>query len=354
MKTKILKANPPSIKLAAKILKKGGLVAFPTETVYGLGADAFNSRAVAKIFEAKNRPHFDPLIVHISSFDQLETLWKEFSPTAKKLAHAFWPGPLTLVLPKKREVPDLVTAGLETVAVRMPAHPVALKLLQVFGSPIAAPSANLFNRTSPTQAEAVRDDLGGRIDLILDGGPCRVGVESTVLKLEGSKAILLRPGGVPVEAIRAICPVHLERRKKGVKKFYSPGEQETHYAPLTPFVMMGESRAQFQKSLRRYFKICTEQKIRTPRIGGIFFKKPLQSPLLRKTLTLSKTGSLTESASNLFKMIRGLDKIKLDLMIAEPVKSKELGVAITNRLSKATSGKVGIKIFFNDWIRKNS
>ncbi len=189
---------------AAEIIKRGGIVAFPTETVYGLGADAFAPLAVARIFEVKKRPHFDPLIIHVASPDDLGRLVTDIPGPAQKLINRFWPGPLTVVLPKRDEVPDIVTAGLPTVAVRMPRHEMALQLIELSGSPIAAPSANPFGYVSPTTAEHVREQLDDQVDLILDGGPCPVGVESTILSFSEERPRLLRPGGVPLEEIESV------------------------------------------------------------------------------------------------------------------------------------------------------
>ena len=192
------------IRQAAEIIKKGGLVAFPTETVYGLGADAFNPLAVARIFEVKRRPYFDPLIVHVSNHADLEKLVIKIPSKAKKLIEQFWPGPLTVVLLKKEQVPDIVNAGLLTVAIRMPKHPMALSLIEQADCPIAAPSANPFGYLSPTTAEHVRDQLGDQIDFILDGGPCEVGVESTIISFSEKRPRLLRPGGVDIEEIESV------------------------------------------------------------------------------------------------------------------------------------------------------
>src|SRR5690606_17904261 len=192
------------VALAAQLIAAGKLVAFPTETVYGLGANALDSAAVADVFAAKERPHFDPLIVHVATLEAARELVTEFPDTAVRLAEKFWPGPLTLVLPKVDRVPHLVTAGLPSVGVRIPAHPLALELIERAGVPIAAPSANLFGQVSPTTAEHVAAQLADRIDYILDGGPCRVGVESTVLHLGGERPLLLRPGGVSLEDLEAV------------------------------------------------------------------------------------------------------------------------------------------------------
>ncbi|MCX7668356.1 MAG: L-threonylcarbamoyladenylate synthase, partial [Atribacterota bacterium] len=197
----VLPASLENIRLGAEVLRRGGLVAFPTETVYGLGAVAFFPEAVARIFEVKGRPRFDPLIVHIASREMVLSLWQKLDPKVEMVVEKFWPGPLTLVLPKKETVPDIVTAGLSTVAVRMPAHPVALALIEMTGFPVAAPSANRFGRVSPTGAEAVKKDLGNRVDLILDGGKCELGIESTVLLVEEGRFLLLRPGALSVEEL---------------------------------------------------------------------------------------------------------------------------------------------------------
>jgi L-threonylcarbamoyladenylate synthase len=209
MKTRILRVERDNIcfkkiGLAADLLKKGGLVAFPTETVYGLGANALNSHAVARIYEVKNRPRFDPVIVHISSLADIRQLCLSVDKRAKKLMERFWPGPLTLILPKSSMVPDIVTAGLPTVVVRMPSHPVVLELIKEADIPIAAPSANPFGYLSPTTAEHVKEQIGEKVDLILDGGKCPIGVESTVIDLTESEPSLLRSGGLPLEEIEQV------------------------------------------------------------------------------------------------------------------------------------------------------
>ena len=201
---KLLKTNINDIKIAAEIIKAGGLVAFPTETVYGLGADGLNPLASAKIFEAKNRPSFNPLILHISKIEQLKEIGKCKNPAIEKLVSKFFPGPLTLVIPKNKIVPEIITAGNETVAVRMPDHQVALKLIEEAGTPIAAPSANVFGQLSPTDAEHVNKQLGNKIDAIIDGGKCKVGVESTILEITDHQIFLLRPGGLSIEDIEHV------------------------------------------------------------------------------------------------------------------------------------------------------
>ncbi|MBI3863254.1 MAG: threonylcarbamoyl-AMP synthase, partial [Planctomycetia bacterium] len=229
------------ISRAAEILRAGGLVAFPTETVYGLGANALNEQAVARIFDVKGRPRFDPLIVHIPGREWISRLAAKFPPEAERLAERFWPGPLTLVLPKLPLVPDLVTAGCPTVGLRVPDHPVAQALLRAADLPVAAPSANPFGRISPTTAEHVREQLGAQVDLTLDGGPCRVGVESTVLQLTTAEAILLRPGGTTVEEIEALIgKVTIATTTESgapTSGLASPGTLSSHYAPLTPLTI---------------------------------------------------------------------------------------------------------------------
>src|ERR1051326_872676 len=235
-----------TIERAAALIQAGKVVVFPTETVYGLGADALQTRAVEGIFAAKGRPFSDPLIVHIASEDALEDLTRALPEMVKQLTRKFWPGPLTLILPRSPLVPDLVTAGLETVAVRMPGHPVALALIRAVGSPIAAPSANRFMHTSPTTAQHALADLDGRVPLILDGGPCAVGVESTVLDLCSAVPKILRPGGISLEALRTVLPevqlstrdnVERENAQKETVAQKAPGQLFSHYAPSIPLLL---------------------------------------------------------------------------------------------------------------------
>jgi L-threonylcarbamoyladenylate synthase len=229
-----------AIAAAAEILRRGGLVAFPTETVYGLGADALDPRAVARIYAAKGRPSFNPLIVHLAAADQLPRLARTVSPLAQRLAAAFWPGPLTLVLPRQAVVPDAVTAGLDTVGVRVPAHPVAQALLVAADIPIAAPSANAYTRVSPTTAAHVVSQLGDRVELVLDGGAAAVGIESTVVDVSGDRPVLLRPGGIAAERIEALIgPLARAGAVVGDAPRPAPGMVDRHYAPrarLQPFV----------------------------------------------------------------------------------------------------------------------
>jgi L-threonylcarbamoyladenylate synthase len=306
---------------AAEIIKRGGIVAFPTETVYGLGADAFNPLAVARVFEVKRRPYFDPLIVHVANYTDLDKLVIEIPSDAKKLMEQFWPGPLTVVLLKKAEVPDLVTAGLPTVAVRMPKHPMTLSLIGLVGSTIVGPSANPFGYLSPTTAEHVREQLGDQIDFILDGGPCEVGVESTIVSFFEKRTMLLRPGGIPLEEIESIIgrveisPLREERPS-------APGMLPRHYAPRTPIILDWS-----KKNLDSY---------RDKKIGLLAFQEPKNSQKFHQIEVLSKKGDFREAAANLFSAIRRLDALNLDLILAEAVPEVGLGRAIMDRLRRAS------------------
>ncbi len=320
---KILKVDEDSLREAASIIKAGGLVAFPTETVYGLGACALNPKAVAKIFEVKQRPHFDPIIVHIADFKDVYRLCTKVNEKAKLLIEKFWPGPLTLVLPKSNIVPDIVTAGLDTVAIRMPSHPVALKLIKKAEVPIAAPSANLFGHLSPTTAEHVAEQLGDKIDLIIDGGKCPIGIESTVLDIS-NEPIVLRLGGLPVEEIEKV--IDKVKILSLSEKPRSPGQLPRHYSPRTPLKIIRENEElKIQKGIKA---------------GLLAFKQPKNESFFEKIEVLSSSGDLREAACNLFSCLHKLDKAGLDIIYAEPVPEIGLGKAIMDRLRKAE----GIKI----------
>ena len=317
MTARILKPTDEAIKRAASVIREGGLVAFPTETVYGLGANCFDARAVAKIFEVKRRPHFDPIIVHIADFEDAERLSLGVDEKARMLAQRFWPGPLTLVLPKSEIVPDIVTAGLETVAIRMPSHPVALRLIKEANVPIAAPSANLFGHLSPTTAEHVADQIGGEIDLILDGGRCPVGVESTVLYLT-DKPTVLRLGGLPVEEIeRVIGKAEISTLAKRPR---SPGQFPRHYSPRTPLEILRNKSLDVPKGKK---------------VGLLAFRPPKDKAPFERVEILSASGDLREAAYNFFSCLHRLDKAGLDIIYAEPVPEVGLGRAIMDRLTKA-------------------
>lgn len=309
---------------AAEIIKKGGLVAFPTETVYGLGADAFNAIAVANIFKVKGRPSFDPLIVHVHNFSQLDLLVEKIPELALKLINTFWPGPLTVVLPKKSCVPDIVTAGLSSVGIRMPSHPVALEFLQWCDTPIAAPSANLFGRVSPTTAEHVREQLGESIEMIIDGGKCNIGIESTVVSFTEDIPLLLRPGGTPIEEIeKVVGRIKIPSATEHLSS--SPGRQLKHYAPLTPLLI-----EPLQEDLTRY-----------KRKGLLCFTKEPDDVLKEFTAVeiLSPSGDLSEAAANLFAALRRLDKANLEVIVSKKFPPYGLGIAINDRLFRASNSR---------------
>jgi L-threonylcarbamoyladenylate synthase len=338
-------ADAAHVKKAAEILRGGGLVAFPTETVYGLGADALNAKAVCRLFEVKKRPSFDPLIVHVSHPEEAYPLWRSASKTAKLLIRQFWPGPLTLVLPKTEAIPDVVTAGLPTVAVRMPDAKVAREIISLLGRPVAAPSANLFGYTSPTTAQAVSEDLGEAVDLILDGGPARIGIESTVLRIDGEECVLLRPGGVPVEEIEKALGAKLKPFKE-TAAVEAPGQLQSHYAPWTPFTLMDKSFPEFTKEMDPLYRTCQRSQVAWPRLGLLAFDAKTDAHWFEAVEVLSEGGDLYEAAANLFRAVRKLDKMNLDLIIAERVPDKGIGLAVMDRLKKAAGGKTGIKHFF--------
>ena len=325
---KVIKLNAEAedikkIRIASNVIKNGGIVAFPTETVYGLGADAYNPKAVARIFEVKNRPQFDPLIVHIADFSYVKKLSSLMDERIKKLTDTFWPGPLTLVVPKKKIVPDIVTAGLETVALRMPAHNVALELIRESKTPIAAPSANPFGYISPTTAEHVKEQLGQKVDLILDSGKCPIGVESTVLDITSKKATLLRPGGLPLEEIEGVIG-KIKLLKAEPQKPQSPGQLPYHYSPKTRVKLIEKnSRPEPKKSKRA---------------GLLAFTPPEDKSHFEVVEVLSKEGDFREAAANLFSCLHNLDVAGLDIIYAERVPEIGLGRAIMDRLYKA-SGK---------------
>jgi len=313
----------------------GGEVAMPTETVYGLGANALNALACAGIFAAKERPFFDPLIVHVADLEMAERLTTGLSATARLLAERFWPGPLTIVLGRNDEgrmtndegkgVPDIVTSGLPTVAIRMPSHPVALELIRLAGCPVAAPSANLFGRLSPTTAQHVAEQLGERVDFILDGGPCAVGVESTIIDLSGATPTLLRPGGVSLEALQSVIG-QIAVATGNSEQPTAPGQLASHYAPRTPLVLF------------------TGQPPQTPlgqQAGLITLRPSAHAKQFTMAASLSATGNLAEAATNLFAALHQLDARGLDIIFAEALPEVGLGRAIMDRLRRASFTRKG-------------
>lgn len=334
--TKILLPEPESIAAAALVIKNGGLVAFPTETVYGLGANAMDAEAVARIFSAKGRPVADPLIVHISRLEQVERLARSFSATARVLAEAFWPGPLTLILPKQPEVPGLVTAGLDSVAVRVPNHPVALALIEAAGTPIAAPSANRFGHTSPTTARHVYQDLAGQVDIILDGGSTLIGVESTVLDLSTSPPLILRPGGVTREMLEAHIGMvaMLAQSKKHPKGLPSPGLLKKHYAPHAEMLLFKGPNAR-----TNLFKYLASEQVRGKRLGALAVDEDAQA-LEDNSVLVYHLGSSTDLpavARHIYAGMRWMDDQQVDVILCTDFGEAGLGVAIRDRLTRAAT-----------------
>ncbi len=305
---------------ATQLLTEGKVVAIPTETVYGLAANALNKEAVTEIFAIKNRPFFDPLIVHISDIKEVEKYATHFPEKAKKLANTFWPGPLTLILPKSKTIPDLVTSGLPFVGLRVPNHPLTLQLLKELPFPLAAPSANPFGYVSPTTAKHVEEQLGDKVSYILDGGQCEVGLESTIVMFEEDKnPVILRLGGLSIEAIED-CVGKVALNIASHSKPNSPGQLDKHYATRTPLKLVKE------------IDITAIDKSRT---GAIAFYKPFDFLPIENQKILSPNKSLTEAAHNLFAAMRELDSLNLELILTENFQSNGLGPAINDRLNRA-------------------
>ena len=336
----ILSTSERDLEQAAAALASGALVAFPTETVYGLGADAFNTSALARIFEVKNRPRFDPLIIHIADLASLSriadtaALSEASSKRLSVLSERLWPGPLTLILPKRAEVPGLATAGLATVAVRFPSHPVAQKLIQLSTGAVAAPSANPFGCLSPTRASHVIRQLGEKVDYIIDGGRTQVGIESTVLDISGEIPRLLRPGGTSRELIEALIGKVELSTGPSIEPYaettdsaaapMSPGQLKSHYAPTTPLI------------LHKAGKLASLPEAQGE--GRLYFSTPAADPnpgVSRVIRVLSETGDLCEAAANLFDMLHELDRLGLCLIRAEEAPAHGLGAAINDRLRRA-------------------
>jgi L-threonylcarbamoyladenylate synthase len=324
----MLSTSDKDLEKAAAALVAGTLVAFPTETVYGLGADAFNQSALARIFEAKGRPRFDPLIIHIA---ELKALWRIADESSLNkatverlsiLSERLWPGPLTLILPKRGEVPDLATAALATAAIRFPSHPVAQKLIRLSTGAVAAPSANLFGRLSPTKAAHVKAQLGDKVDFIIDGGKTTVGLESTVLDLSRDVPVILRQGGTEREKIEALIG-HVEISCDSPSDTpHSPGQLKSHYAPRTPLVF------------------CKREEMEAAPFasgeGRLYFSNPkIDDILTDKIRVLSETGNVTEAAANFFDCLHELDGMGLEFIRAEEAPGCGLGEAINDRLRRA-------------------
>lgn len=312
------------IKLAKDLLESGELVAIPTETVYGLAGNALSPDAVAKIFETKKRPSFDPLIVHTDSIEKVNDFVKEFPRPLKELANVFWPGPLTLLLPRKVSIPDLVTSGLDTVAVRIPSHSLTRSLLAELDFPLAAPSANPFGYISPTQASHVNDQLGTHIPYILDGGASEVGLESTIVGLEGDKVTVYRLGGLDVHQIEGIVgPVQVMAHSSSNPK--SPGMLKSHYAPTKPFV------------LGDLDKLIEEYKKKGQVFAVLSFDKVFANLSERLQIRLSQTSDTQEAAKNLFAAMRALDSLDVSVILSELLPEEGLGRAVNDRLKRAAA-----------------
>ena len=308
---------------AVDLLKGGYPVALPTETVYGLAAPAKNPDAVLRIFQVKDRPKFDPLIVHLPGprwLDEVTAIPPQDRPLVEKLIHKFWPGPLTLVLPRKKVIPDLVTSGLDTVAVRISAHPVFKAVIEAFGEPLAAPSANRFGHISPTTARHVADDLDGKIHLVVDGGNTTHGVESTIITVRADKIWILRSGPVTAEDLRPFASeVIVSKRTESPN---APGQLKSHYAPVTKMKLLRAGESQMAKP--------------GVRIGLLAWCSSGDAKTFAKVEVLSASGDLREAAATLFAKMRALDSAKLDLIVAESIPEQGLGAAIMDRLRKAS------------------
>lgn len=306
---------------AKRLLEKGELVAIPTETVYGLAGNALDANVVTKIFAVKDRPYFDPIIVHVSSLESATPFVQGIPTQAKELVKRFWPGPLTLLLAKTKVIPDLVTAGLDRVGIRCPDHPLTRKLLKEISFPLAAPSANPFGYVSPTTAHHVHDQLGEKISYILDGGPCRIGIESTIVGWEGDQPYVYRTGGISVEQIESVIgPVTIQAGTPSQPQ--SPGQLRYHYAPRKKFLL-----GNIQEMANKY-------QPKNPGVLGFRSRSNIKSDV---QLILSPAGDLNEAARNLFAMLRQFDKTNVDVVFAEEVPDVGLGRAINDRLRRAAS-----------------
>ncbi len=334
-----LKPEVAKIKVAASIIKRGGLVAFPTETVYGLGADALNPNAVRMLFEAKRRPLDNPPIVHVANLNDVGKLAKRLPATAQALMKKFWPGPLTLVLERSEVVPDVTVAGLNTVAVRMPKNNIALALIRVSGTPIAAPSANLAGKPSPTTAQHVIDDLNGRIDAVLDGGATCIGVESTVLDVTVEPPMVLRPGGVTFEMLKQVLadvrlhPFVAAEQEVAISEARSPGMRHKHYAPKARVILVEGSVSSMVEEVRA---LVAQFEREGSRVGVLATDETAQSYRADVVKSLGSRFNVEAIAQNLFKLLREFDEENVDVIVAEGVPAEGLGLAVMNRLRKAS------------------
>ncbi|MFL5627183.1 MAG: L-threonylcarbamoyladenylate synthase [Ktedonobacteraceae bacterium] len=351
--TEIVKIDPvhpeiTKIEHAAALIRAGELVVFPTETVYGLGANALQTQAVERIFVAKGRPLSDPLIVHIADEDALADLTTALPAVVSQLTRTFWPGPLTLILPRSPRVPPIISAGLETVAVRMPQHPVALALIHAADTPIAAPSANRFMHVSPTTAQHALADLDGRVPLILDGGPCSVGVESTVLDLCAATPTILRPGGVSLEALRSVLP-HVQLATRHNTSKYddsehkeaqkSPGQMLTHYAPAVPLLLFDGTVEEMRSAM---LAEAQRRRQHDERVGVLLADEDIATFEESEVLvySLGDAAQPKQVAAALFAGLRTLEEAGVQVILCRSFTEHGLGLAIRDRLLRAASGKI--------------
>ncbi|MEM2280988.1 MAG: L-threonylcarbamoyladenylate synthase [Candidatus Bathyarchaeia archaeon] len=347
-KTLLLKVDPETpqanvIRVAANIIKKGGLVAFPTETVYGLGANALNPEAVKALFKAKRRPLDNPPIVHVGSPQDVYSLAREVPEKAEILMGIFWPGPLTIIFKRSSIVPDVTVSGLDTIAIRMPKHPVALALIRESGCPIAAPSANLAGRPSPTTAQHVLEDLNGRIDAILDAGPTKIGVESTVLDLTVDPPQILRPGGTPYEVLKEILgkvelhPAAVAEKMVHVEKARSPGMKHRHYAPKAKIIVV---EGDLEAAVGKVMELVEIYRQRGAKVGVLATDETASFYRADVVKSLGSRRRMDEIARNLFRLLREFDAEGVDIIIAEGVPAEGLGLAVMNRLRKASGYRI--------------
>lgn len=326
---------------AAALLKQGKLVAFPTETVYGLGANGLDGEAVAKIYQAKGRPSDNPLILHIAHQHELSQLVTEIPANAQVLIDKYWPGPLTVVLKKTAIVPDIVSGGLDTVAVRLPGSIVARELISLTGRPIAAPSANTSGRPSPTSAQAVLADLDGRIDAVIDGGDCAIGVESTVVDCTTPVPTLLRPGGITLEMLlETLGEVEIDPALGGGKQYIprAPGMKYTHYAPVAPMTLFEGAYPHIADRILKEIEIALSA---GRKVGAIVSKETAQRlPTSVISAVYGQQGHTEEIAANLYTAIRSFDESSVDIIYAEGIPEQGLGLAVMNRLRKASGYRI--------------
>ncbi len=344
MDTKIIEIDDRNIDndligQAADIIKRGGIVAFPTETVYGLGANGLNEEAVKNIYRAKGRPSDNPLILHISNIEELDPLVREIPDLAYACMERFWPGPLTIIFKKSQLIPHIITAGLDTVAIRMPDHRIASKLISLSGVPIAAPSANLSGRPSPTKGIHVIEDMVGKIDMIIDGGDTGLGLESTVLDLSTDRSTILRPGGITLEGLREVIPNVTQdesiTNKNKIPK--SPGQKYRHYAPNADMILYTGDIDKIVQEINIQAEVYIDQ---GKKVGIMATEETKNKYNLGQVLISGSRMKRETIAHNLFDILRSFDELDVDIILAEGVAFDNIGMAIMNRMVKAASGKV--------------